>query len=401
MSRDLVVVTSREPNAAQLRSFLQETYPGVTIDGDLDAKPWGAVLAVSPRATPVEIDGPTGVEPDDVEEPVLAFVLAPRWRTELHIAADATKAGEKAFRSLASYLAKTFDGAVFDPQSGCVVWPAKRQRMFSAASSDDRIEAVSLVWKLPYAKTRRDTGRAFLDVLRRQLPECLPRRFGRSEPFQGKMERDDIEGFLDDWDATAASAYGDTLSFSATAPCFGGRVGFSDPRDGFKWPVRAPKCVSIGLDFDGRAFQDERWSLAVERLFLTIAAQLGAFYALAYVERGWGTNRNRLWADAQTESYPLPRADRWLGIPPVPGWLMWFGRPYAERMREVFADRIWQARSGGYAMKLAPRPANLDQLRDKAPAFPAGLIAARGDDLMDEPAAEILEIDEADQPPLR
>lgn len=393
MSRDLVVVTSREPEAAQVRRFIQETYPAADIDGDMDANPWGAVLAVSPRATAFEIDGPIAIEPDDVDKRVLAFVLAPRWKTELHIAADATKAGEKAFRSLASYLAKSFDGAVFDPQSDNVVWPAKRQRMFTAAGGEDRIEVVSLVWKLPYAMKRRDTGRAFLDSLRRQLPEGLPRRFGRHEPFQGKLERDGIEGFLDDWDAAAAAAYGDRLLFSATAPCFGGRIGFSDPRDGFKWRARAPKCVSIGLDLDGRAFQDERWCLAVERLFLTIAEQLGAFYALTYVEQGWGTSRNRLWADAQTEGYPLPRADRWLGIPPVPGWLIWFGGPYAERLRAPLADHIWKARSGGYALKLAPRPASLDRLRDKALPLPAELVAARGDDLIDEPAAEILAID--------
>jgi hypothetical protein len=62
-------------------------------------------------------------------------------------------------------------------------------------------------------------------------------------------------------------------------------------------------------------------------------------------------------------------ANRWLGIPPVPAWLTWFGRPYAPLVRDAFARDV-----RGYAQGLA-RPTNepvgLAALADRRPNYPA------------------------------
>jgi hypothetical protein len=139
----------------------------------------------------------------------------------------------------------------------------------------------------------------------------------------------------------------------------------------------------LTLDFDGRALEDDRWRDAVVSLFVQLARRLGAFYAMAYVQRNVIARRGQLWHDVESESYPLPRTKWWLGVPPAPTWLAWFGVPYRAEV-EPALGRARQSSSDwpeGILLEIGSQPADLDQLKETFPSLPAHILARMGERL--------------------
>lgn len=379
MSYDYRITTALAPETAAVRAFLGERLPDATIEGAIDP-PSGQIFVSVPRRSrqvPVlMLDAPVGLEPEDVEEEVVDFVLAPRWHSTVNVPGDASAADLRLAKALAVFLAKECRGVAFDPQDEVVLWPRKRVKAFSGGASSETIDVVEMEWQMPWARRDRASAETLIGTLRTHCFECLPRRFGLTEPFQGKTEGGDFGPFLDLWDESAADKAGELLHFASTAPCFGGSVCFSDPRDDMRpqWQG-AEKRVRVSLSFDGRALTDEVWRNAAVGLFIAIARNLNAFHAIAYVERDLIASRNRLAYTGRSENYPLPGGNRWLGIPPAPAWLTWFGPPYAARVRESCDGHVAGEYPEGFLMRHGEEPAPIDALLDRYPVLPVELLA--------------------------
>jgi len=402
MSYDLKVVTSLPPTTDAIRAFLHERRTDATVEGQLHPGTGNAVVSVPKRSrqTPIFVlDGPSAIEVEDIEDDVADVVLAPRWLLEINAPITSPASDQRLAKALASFLAHEFQGAAYDPQESVVLWPKRREKRFRAfaktetrppfwsslihrltgkkrrRTASENISIVHLRWELSYAKRDRATGELLLKIIRKYCFECLPRRFGDFEPLQGKVTDGDFRAFLDQWEDAAANPTGGLLFFSSTSPCFGGSVHFSDPRDDSIRGSGGQKRVSVGLDFDGRAFADKTWCSAAVDLFVALARGLGAFYAIGYLERGAELHGSRIWYGQEVEIYPLPKSDRWLGIPPVPGWLTWFGPPYATRVHEVCARHVTKEYPEGFLTRLSKQPKDIDALQASCPAFPTELQA--------------------------
>lgn len=90
MSYDLSIVTSLVPQMDALRAFLSKRQPNAAIEGNLRPRTGHAVVSVLKRSLPLPIfmiDGPFGIEVEDIPDDVATVVLAPQWLLEVNVPA--------------------------------------------------------------------------------------------------------------------------------------------------------------------------------------------------------------------------------------------------------------------------------------------------------------------------
>ena len=319
-----------------------------------------------------EVDGPNRMEDEDVPDAAAGAIGASGWLVQISVMPSTTAASPR----VAIHLARATDGVVYDPQQDLVTWP-RGFHPRSRETGEVRIEEVALVWFTAWPSDDPALPRRLLGaLLGAHAPEALPKRYGPFEPlhrFEGDHRADD---FVERWIETAME-WTAMLSWTTTRPCIGGSAGMSSLRA----PERArpgEACVRIGLGFDGRAFaRDPAYTERIVDLFRALASGLGCVYAAASVNRGAIAKRSSFSMDHRTESGPLPRADRWVGLPASPTWLAWFGKPYAERVLPSVAGNITSETDGALFMRMGTDPTTADQLADRFPPLPTNLVAHR------------------------
>jgi hypothetical protein len=106
-----------------------------------------------------------------------------------------------------------------------------------------------------------------------------------------------------------------------------------------------------------------------------------AVYAAGWVARNIIASGRGLWYDGQSESFAdfTPLRGRWLGVPPVPAWLSWFGAPYRDRLGGT-GERVGR----GIVIRVGERPRAVPELASDFPQLPTELVAPPG---REEPAA--------------
>ena len=133
--------------------------------------------------------------------------------------------------------------------------------------------------------------------------------------------------------------------------------------------------VHLQVDIDGRAMADPAWRDAAVSFFSALARAAGAFYAIGYVESGIETKGRTLYFTGSSETYPLPRHSRWLGIPGVPTWLTWYGRPYAEAVQSACESYVTKRFDEGFLIRASDEPRRIGSLPKNTPKIPPELRA--------------------------
>lgn len=95
MSFDLEIVTSLKPESSQVEEFFvsRESF---AVEGTLDGEGGNVFIAKRSKGhdpSCFTIDGPFRIDPEDVEEEVIAHVLDPHWLTQISVPASAIGAG--------------------------------------------------------------------------------------------------------------------------------------------------------------------------------------------------------------------------------------------------------------------------------------------------------------------
>lgn len=326
----------------------------------------------SPQDNCFTIDGPFEVEIDDLEEKVIASVLDPQWLTQISVPAAASKLDLKIAKQLAKHIAETCSGAVYDPQLDKVVWPRWSHRRFVAPAQQERIRLVGLDWYLPAAQSSPDTAKLLLQTLRKICPEALPSRFGTFEPLQHRIDPEG-ESFVNVWEEVSSVEYGDMFFWKTKRPFFDGYVSFPDKRE--PRIIGEKRAIHLALSIDGRALDAEpAWCETVVKLFVELARKLRAFYGLGYVQRNIIAGRT-IWFDGKGEGSPTLPGRGWLGLPPAPVWLAWFGAGYRNAVEASLNDRQSLKTQEGILLRLGDAPLDRDQLNGVFPRLPQSLFA--------------------------
>lgn len=371
MSYDLQVITKRQPRASDLAAFVEASEATLQAEGTF--KRGGLVVVSDSAGATLEIDGPNRVETEDLPDSVNGAIGRSGWLVELSLEPSSDVTWPQA---LASHLSRAADGVVYDPQLDAVTWPAG-WRPRDSQTGAETIDQVELTWCFRRPSDLGLLARQILVLLASHCPEALPKRYGDYEPLQHRFDGEQaVDNFVAFWTAAAEEWIG-LFGWSASRPCFGGSASISSLR---RYPPDSPRAwVRLSLTFDRRPFARElAFTDRIVRLFTELAS-LGAIYAAAWVERGIEYRRGRPWANAMTETGPMPRADAWVGLPPSPTWLAWFGRPYSAAVRPVVAGLIDEERDGGILLRLGAEPKDADELAAAFPPLPSHLLARRRD----------------------
>jgi hypothetical protein len=348
------------------------------------------------KASPIHVSGPHKIfEDGDMQPEIVALVPAPAWQLEIGSALSTEETWDDAL-GLAQYVAMNCRGAVWTGESG-LVWPRQEREGVPRAKRAEAkpIDTLALEWFSHASKGPVKSGQAFLDVLRENFSELRPYRFGMFEPLQGQLGPEDDGPFLDAWKAYGAEDADimSMLSLKGKRPFLSGYVFFPQKyltrlRGAGPFGARplrpTQNMLRLKLEFDLDDLKDRAALEKTVTLFVAMAKGLGSFYAHGYVERGYLSSReDRLVVSGLKKQYPLPMGHEWFGIPPVPTWLSWFGRPYKSLVTPTLSGRDQSGISeeeGGVFVRLGEYPADLDQLQAIKLELPGELLARRDED---------------------
>jgi hypothetical protein len=214
------------------------------------------------------------------------------------------------------------------------------------------------------ARAHADLPTTLLGLLRRQLPDVLPARFGRTEPYQHRLERDGDAAFVADWSAEAERQA--LLTWDGRTRAWHGSVVFR-PGDG----GRLEPDLVISVEGDDAALHDSTAADQMAEALAAIADELDAVYAEAHVE---ATEPEFVRGGVPIAPFRDLTARGWAGLPWDPTWLAWFGRPYADRLRAHLADRIDRETRRGFLARSGALAQPRDALRTGSPRLPPELV---------------------------
>jgi hypothetical protein len=358
MSYDLELAFPVEPDPGSIRAAATEA--GLRTEGS-------KVLSFfdSTNGLVFTADGPYAVQAVDLDEELLAVVPHSRWGMLISRPAAAGDEGIRRALIVATAIARANRGAVYDPQTETLVFPLRAVAKQSARES--RVRLVSLTWLVAQNRALADIAKTWLGLVRRFFPEAVPSRYDTTEPMQHQLEPGGEDDFYAFWEAANREVIPWVL-FKSAAPCFGGIVSLLGPSPTKHQPI------AIQMDFDGGYLEANAASRrACTDLFRAVAEDLGCFYAAGHVERNWIVARRNLSTDSQTETLHILKKTEWLGLPPFPVWLSWYGGPYKERVRPSLERVSFEENPEGLLLRLGDMPQDVDQVSGRFPGLPADL----------------------------
>lgn len=270
-------------------------------------------------------DGPFAIDEgeDYVPDSVRSTLLSVGWTVQISAPHDLSKTDFEIVERFARRVVDDARGVLYDPQEDRVTWPrnVKKLRSVQAAPGQD---LGTLDLEFVFARyITHDDGELLLEVLRRGMPEALPRRFGDFEPMQGRLERDGDPAFTVMLDGRSMLFWAGTKPFDhgyATSQRGLGSALTPEQRDARTPIIAGRKAITtdgITLKFRSEVTSDPAWLSAIERTFKELSRALRPFIAAAYIDPP-GSRGNLL------------SAQYWLGLSPDPRWLLWVANPYLQ-----------------------------------------------------------------------
>ena len=301
MSYDLEIWSAREPEfPAALPSperWVRQNgtwaYPG---------KGWQIVL-----------DDPVGVDAEDVPERIGGLLAGIAYLTRISAEpAHAPKAAHQLLMRTARSLAKAAHGVLHDPQEDSFQLGSGVKRFVPPGKEQqDRTLALSW-WFGPDALATKAGFETLVGLLRKHMPEALPRRYGTYEPPEHRLsERGDAH--LVEFLATEGRRFMPVLFPHRPVTGFGMHLpepfGQSQDRHGFR-------ANTISIEILAATLQQPGWERQVRGLWRRMSEFLQPFYGdVRFV----------------SDSQPHPvRAWYWRGMPRTPGVAAVIGRAYQE-----------------------------------------------------------------------
>ena len=379
VSYDLQVIAKKQPKAAHLDEFLEAADDAPTADGRLARD--GHLLLTDADGVAAEVDGPNRMEDEDVPDAAAGAIGASGWLVQISVKPSTDAAWPQ---ELAIHLARATDGVVYDPQQDLVTWPKGFQpRSRETGEVQDRRGRTRLVHASP-SDDPALPGRLLELLGAHAVRRRLPKRYGPFEPLPHRFEGDHrADEFVERWievamewtaiallvdDAACHRRIGQHVHASGAGTVEAGR-GLRPHRPRLRWAslrarpglYRAYRRPVPGAGFGARV-----------RLRRRLGEPRRDRQAQQHLARTTGPRPG-----------PLPRADRWIGLPASPTWLAWFGKPYAELVRPSVAGHITAETDGALFLRMGTEPMNADELADRFPPLPTNLVAHR----INQPAA--------------
>ncbi|OMC42538.1 hypothetical protein A5745_21560 [Mycobacterium sp. IS-2888] len=351
MSYDLTVYAASRIDDEELEAVI-ESVPGLAAGDSGDHEL--TVLRGKQEKYAFTIFGPYEIEPEDVPDDVVPYVLEPT--TSWQVVVEGSDPAEvRPARRFAKALAVAAGGVAFDEQTEDILGARAARKATRPAA--ELIRILDLHWYSPASAPNAPT--LWLELARKLLPEALPRRFGEYYPYQHKLDRDGDEAFISSYGRSKGGFY--SPSFTATLPVLDGGLYAPD------WGgilIDSIRMVAEPLD-------DPRWRNTVRRFFVEYARRRGCVLATGEVLR------NHKLAGPPDHSWDLSGLlrddDGILGLPANPIWWTWLGTDYLPLVREYLPPEHTTYYAEGALYAPTDEPTDRGQLAALPDPFPNSL----------------------------
>ena len=370
MSYDFEIATRRRPG--RLEPLLERLAIEARSEGAFEPERSVLVTRLGEHQRTIDLEGPAGYEPDDLVDDLDARLAAAapdaRWLTGIHVPGGYVEPADRWALDLAIEIAREHGGAVWDPQVERVLWPENAiapRRRATRRGSRRPTPRIVMAWHVPQTRLTPGAPSTVLSLLGRNLPDGLPARFGRTDPYEHRLDRDGAGAFVADW--TAEATRQSLLTWDGTTRGWSGAAYFRRGDGG-----RLQPDLVIEIRGDGAAaVRDPAVAGRMADGLVAIADDIDAVYAQAHVE---ATELEFIRDGVPVSPFRDVKALGWAGIPWDPTWLAWFGRPYADRLRGLLGGQIDRETARGFLVRAAPLPAPRDELRSVFPRLPQELV---------------------------
>lgn len=271
------------------------------------------------------------VLPEDVPETVAQTLPGIAYLTELNLSPiDAPETARKFLSRSAAAIAKAIHGVVFDPQADYDTLPSEIKR-FARPGPSESASVISMSWWFIEGPVARGEFTSLLDVLKAELPEGLPRRYGSFEPPEHVFAETGREHFLT---FLSEQLKGKIVVWYPSAPVSHVHLGLPENIGASK---RGFRSAYFTLDVDAEVLSQAGWQSALKRLWHSLSHVLQPFYGDIRTRTGYRRNRGRYWLTRSTQRHPVT-AWWWSGLPCGPAHAVVLGKPYAD-LWPAFASR--------------------------------------------------------------
>jgi hypothetical protein len=327
LSYDLDIATHQKPERIDIDDALPD---GATVSAVFGAE-GGLVMRCDDWSC--EIEGPFECAPEDLGQALASAVIAPRWLLQIHVPLGASKSAREAVVRVATHVARTRSGAVFDPQRDRIVFPKGGKRTAPAKAAAGLIRTLKCEWC--YAPgVLANQAEQFLSLVSTFLPEAMPVRFGGFEPLQYRLEGG-RDRFIEMWKTESSSS--GHFFWTCKRPGLGGGADwpFDNEANAERGGVAAAK---LRAELQGDALStDGQWRAAVSDFFRAVSDRTQAFYARATLSPSAPSQLTAGEHDRIGNPSAVFRG-RWHGVPRHPAWLTWLGRDYSASLASALAE---------------------------------------------------------------
>lgn len=261
---------------------------------------------------------------DDQDIPELISRSLPGIANFTELSVEPSEAPEAARQLLlrnAKGLAKSSYGVVYDPQEDSVVLPSGVKK-FVPPAREEKANTLLLSWWFEHeGPLLRHNFQEMLNLLKKYVPEALPRRYGTFEPPEHKYEGDDdkLLEFL------VSTTRAETMViWYPTKPVVDVSLSLPNLDAKHRLGFRVNSC---SIEFDIAVLGQPGWEKQIRRLWRSMSKFLEPFYGDVRIMRGYHRHAGRLWCSSDTDVHPV-RSWFWRGLPHSGGVAAVLGQPY-------------------------------------------------------------------------
>ncbi|MGK0342501.1 MAG: hypothetical protein ACJAXW_003059 [Candidatus Azotimanducaceae bacterium] len=266
----------------------------------------------------LSVDGPTYLESEDIPDDIDCLLPGISAQYELNLTLDAPDSSYKKLHSTAKSLAKACDGLVYDPQLDKVIFPRKISRYKPSrkpkTDENDPVKVVTLgFWFLGTTLDSREEVANLVLSLQHLIPETIPKRYGTYEPFQGNLERNGLNHYIDvfHYNSNRRSLFG-----TYTKPVYDIDLKYKPN----SWSLDLFECNFFSIRILADCLNAAGWCAQIERTFTELIVLLNPFYAEINVPNGkFGPRRQTCFR----------------GLPKIPKYGVYYGKQYQDQLTEI------------------------------------------------------------------
>ncbi len=343
------------------------------------------------------VKGPFPLELGEAPGPVEKSLILPRWKFSVEVPDPPRMRWRRPARKWALRTAKKGGGVLWDKDEEDVIWSRGEFEPPKVPPADQEVPFLRFQWNFLEDRAGEGKARLFLSAFERYMCKFTPFFFQEGPLLPKQWFSKHGDEFVGLWEKGRKAEEAARRSFEVLTPFYHPILLFGEVKEGALPGVKAPppRWIQFRLMLFGRhLYEDPLWRDYIAASFLKVSKELGCFYAIAYVEGGFALDVFRVddyhWLDShlyfhsETEDYPIPDNLDWMGLPPCPGWLLWFGRPYAEKVKPALEEvRAWlesrpgtasEESGGGLFLRMGEQPTRLEDLQEAPYALPEELV---------------------------